>query len=39
MTKYNEQFKRQIVDEYLAGNAGVKALGKRYGLSLSLIHI
>ncbi|HDR9528099.1 TPA: IS3 family transposase, partial [Burkholderia stabilis] len=38
MTKYNEQFKRQIVDEYLAGNAGVKALGKRYGLSYTLVH-
>jgi transposase len=35
MTKYSEQFRRQLVDEFLAGGIGAKALAARYGVDPS----
>lgn len=32
MAKYSYEFKKQIVDEYLAGNGGYRFLTKKYGL-------
>lgn len=37
MTKYDEQFKLSVVQEYLAGTLGFKALGKKYGLRPSML--
>lgn len=35
MTKYSEQFRQQLVDEFLAGGIGVKALAARHGVDHS----
>jgi transposase len=32
MAKYDERFKQQVVDEYLAGDVGIRAVGARHGL-------
>lgn len=32
MTKYNEQFKLAVVQQYLTGPAGLKAIGREHGL-------
>ncbi|CAN7721111.1 transposase [Phyllobacterium sp. LjRoot231] len=37
MVKYDENFKRQIVERYLTGKAGFKALAKEFGLHRALI--
>lgn len=37
MTKYNEQFKLDVVQQYLVGNAGYKWIGKLRGLDYSMI--
>jgi transposase len=37
MTKYDEEFKLKIVQEYLNGPAGDKALAKRYDVPSSMI--
>lgn len=37
MTKYDEQFKLSVVQEYLAGTLGFKALGKKYRLCPSMV--
>ena len=37
MTKYDEEFKLKIVQDYLNGPAGDKALAKRYGVPSSMI--
>lgn len=37
--KYTYEFKRQVIDDYLAGRGGVLALSKRYGIpGKSLLH-
>ena len=35
MSKYTEQFKLAVVEQYLTGSAGFKALGHQYGVSSS----
>ena len=37
MVKYDENFKRQIVERYLTGKVGFKALAKEFGLHRALI--
>lgn len=37
MAKYSEQFKLSVVQQYLTGSAGYKALGHQYGLAHSII--
>ncbi|OOB01196.1 helix-turn-helix domain-containing protein, partial [Burkholderia cenocepacia] len=37
MTKYNEQFRQRIVDEYLAGGIGIKSLAARHGVGRTVI--
>lgn len=37
MTKYNEQFKQRIVDEYLAGGIGIESLAHRYRVGRSVV--
>lgn len=37
MAKYDEPFRRQIVDEYLEGEDGYRTLGARYGLDATMI--
>lgn len=37
MTKYNEAFKRQLVQEYLAGQVGTRALSERHQISHSTL--
>ena len=37
MTKYNEQFKLAVVQQYLSGTAGYKVLAKVHGLSYSMV--
>ena len=37
MTKYDEQFKLKIVQQYLTGAAGYKALGNQHGLEDSMV--
>lgn len=37
MTKYNEQFRQGIVDEYLAGGIGIKSLAARHGVGRTVI--
>jgi transposase len=37
MTKYDEQFKVAVVQQYLAGTAGYKMLAKVHGLSYSMV--
>lgn len=37
MTKYSEQFKLKIVQEYLDGTEGSNTLGKQYGVPRSMI--
>jgi transposase len=39
MTKYDEQFKLKIVQEYISGVGGSDTLGKRYGVPRSLIKL
>jgi len=39
MTKYDEQFKLKIVQEYRSGAGGSNTLGKRYGVPKSLIKL
>ena len=37
--KYTYEFKRQVLDDYLSGRAGVLALSKQYGIpGKSLVH-
>jgi transposase len=37
MTKYNEQFKLEVVQHYLSGVDGFKATGNRYGLDRAVV--
>lgn len=37
MAKYSFEFKKQIVNEYLSGNAGYWTLSKRYGIDTHVI--
>ncbi|MGR8025350.1 transposase, partial [Burkholderia cenocepacia] len=37
MTKYNEQFRQRIVDEYLAGGICIKSLAARPGVGRTVI--
>jgi transposase len=37
MTKYNEQFKLAVVQQYLSGTAGYKAVAKLHGLAYSMV--
>ncbi|WP_132450286.1 IS3 family transposase [Caballeronia glathei] len=37
MAKYNEQFRQQLVDEYLAGGIGVEGLAARHGVDYSML--
>lgn len=37
MTKYSEQFRQQVVDEYLAGGVGTETLAARYGVGRSVL--
>lgn len=37
MTKYNEQFRQRIVDEYLAGGIGIKSLAARHSVGRTVI--
>ncbi|MCM3390578.1 transposase [Ureibacillus chungkukjangi] len=32
MTKYNEEFKLMVVQEYLSGSIGYRAIAKKYGI-------
>ncbi|HEX7982781.1 MAG TPA: transposase, partial [Duganella sp.] len=33
MTKYDEQFRLKVVEQYLQGSVGFKAVGKMFGLN------
>ena len=35
MTKYNEEFKLMVVQEYLSGSLGYRTIAKKYGVSAS----
>ncbi len=37
MTKYNEAFKRQVVQEYLTGRIGTRALSEKYEVGRSVL--
>jgi len=37
MAKYNEQFRQQLEDEYLAGGIGVEGLAARHGVDYSML--
>jgi len=37
MTKYTEKFKLQVVNDYLAGSAGFKAIAAKYSLSAPVV--
>ncbi|MGF6758390.1 transposase [Paraburkholderia sp. GAS42] len=37
MTKYDEQFRQQLVDEYLAGDIGLEGLATRHGVDYSML--
>ena len=37
MTKYNEEFKRGVVDRYLAGSAGYAEVGNQFGIDDTLV--
>jgi transposase len=37
MTKYNEQFKLSVVQQYLSGTAGYKLIGQLHGLDYSMV--
>jgi transposase len=37
MAKYSERFRRRVVEEYLAGESGYRALGARYGVGFSMV--
>lgn len=37
MAKYSEQFKRSVVDEYLAGQIGFQTLARRHGLDKEML--
>jgi len=37
MTKYDEAFKRRVVQEYLSGGAGTQALSRKYGMGCSVL--
>jgi transposase len=37
MVKYNEQFRQQVVEEYLAGGGGTETLAARYGVGRSVL--
>ena len=34
MSKYTEQFKHMVVQEYLAGGGGYQALSRRHGMAM-----
>jgi transposase len=38
MTKYDEKFKRRLVDQYLSGLAGMDTLAKTNGIHKSMLH-
>jgi transposase len=38
MTKYSEQFKHQVVEQYLTGRLGYKALGNLFSLSHTVVY-
>lgn len=38
MTKYDEAFKRQVVQEYLSGFGGVMSLSQKHSISDSMLH-
>lgn len=37
MTKYDERFKLEVVQQYLSGMAGYKVVAKRHGLAYSMV--
>jgi transposase len=37
MTKYDEQFKLNVVQQYLGGKGGIKSIAKRYGLAHAMV--
>ncbi|ONO02784.1 helix-turn-helix domain-containing protein, partial [Burkholderia cenocepacia] len=37
MTKYDERFRRRVVQAYLAGEAGTKTLAHRYGVGRTMV--
>jgi transposase len=37
MTKYDEEFKLTVVQQYLNGNAGIKAIAKEHGLAHAMV--
>ncbi|MBU9539304.1 helix-turn-helix domain-containing protein, partial [Burkholderia multivorans] len=37
MTKYDERFRRRVVQAYLAGEAGTKTLAHRYGVGSTMV--
>lgn len=37
MTKYDEQFRLKVVEQYLQGSSGFKAVGKMFGLNFKLV--
>lgn len=37
MARYDEKFKRAVVQEYLSGAGGYKALGGKYGVAASMV--
>ncbi|WP_175684378.1 helix-turn-helix domain-containing protein, partial [Burkholderia multivorans] len=37
MTKYDERFRRRVVQAYLAGEAGTKTLSHRYGVGSTMV--
>lgn len=37
MTKYDEAFKRKVVQEYLSGGIGIRALSQKHGIGHSIV--
>jgi transposase len=39
MTRYDERFKRQVVQDYLGGAGGYRALGAQYGIDQAILRL
>ncbi len=39
MARYDEGFKRQVVQDYLAGVGGYRALGAKYGIDQAIVRL
>ena len=39
MARYDEGFKRQVVQDYLAGVGGYRALGAKYGIDEAIVRL